>query len=51
MKEIKTDSFIIRVHSPNITKENTSRQMRQIQKSAEKLLKSKEKTTRERKAG
>ena len=42
MKEFRTDNCIVRVHSPEITKEEAIRQMKQIQKAAEKLLKSRE---------
>lgn len=39
MKEFKTDSCIVRVHSPEITKEKADRQTKQIRKAAEDLLK------------
>lgn len=42
MKEFKTDGCIVRIHSPEITKEKAERQMKQIKKAAEKLLKSRE---------
>ena len=42
MKEFKTDGCIVRVHSPEITKEKADRQTKRIQKAAEKLLKSRE---------
>lgn len=41
MKELKTDAYIVRIHSPEITKEKADRQMKQIKKAAEKLLKAK----------
>ena len=42
MKEIITDNFIIRVHTPEITAEKAAFQMKLIKKAAEELLKSKE---------
>ena len=42
MKEIKTDKYIIRIHTPEITAEKAAFQMKLIQKAAENLLKSKE---------
>lgn len=41
MKEIRTNETLIRVHSPEITKEKSARRMRSIKKAAEKMLKNK----------
>ena len=46
MKEIKTNDYLIRIYFPEITKEETARRMKNIQKEAEKLLKSYERRKR-----
>ena len=47
MKEIKTNDYLIRIYFPEITKEETARRMKHIQKEAENLLKSYERRKRE----
>ena len=49
MKEIKTDSCVIRIYSPEVTKEKAAHRMKQIGTAAEKLLKAREKAHHERK--
>lgn len=38
MKEIKTDSSIVRIYSPEITKEKAARQTKRMKKAAEKMM-------------
>jgi len=46
MKEIRTDNFIIRLHSPEITEEENRFRMKQIRKAAEMVLITQEKERR-----
>lgn len=39
MKEIKTDSCLIRIYSPEVTKEKAAHRSKRICKAAEKILK------------
>lgn len=39
MKEIQANGYLIRIYFPEITKEETARRKKKLQKEAEKLLK------------